>query len=80
MQQNEVILLKRRDELHLLAHECDICREEVEPHWQFCAHCGVRLATKCPGCGQPLPPAGATACPHCGLEIPQVQIKSTKPT
>lgn len=70
MEQNEVIILKRRDELHQLAQECDACRQEVEPNWQFCAHCGVRLATQCPGCGQPLPPAGATACPNCGLVIP----------
>jgi predicted amidophosphoribosyltransferase len=75
MEQKTVIMLERRDELHLLAHECVACREEVEANWQFCAHCGVRLATKCPGCGNPLPPAGARACPHCGLEIPQVQVR-----
>ena len=23
------------------------CRRELEPHWQFCAHCGARLATHC---------------------------------
>ncbi|MCB0186680.1 MAG: zinc ribbon domain-containing protein [Caldilineaceae bacterium] len=44
----------------------------MDPHWQFCAHCGTRLAVKCPGCGAPLPPAGAPACLNCGLEIPKV--------
>jgi predicted amidophosphoribosyltransferase len=38
-----------------------------------CAHCGTRLATHCPGCGNPLPPAGAHACPRCGLALPQVR-------
>lgn len=56
---------------HTLDNECRECRRDIEPHWQFCAHCGVRLATSCPGCGTPLPPAGAAACPHCGLAIPQ---------
>jgi hypothetical protein len=32
----------------------------------------VRLATQCPGCGNPLPPAGALSCPSCGLAIPAV--------
>ena len=48
------------------------CRREIEAHWQFCAHCGTRLATHCPGCGNPLPPPGAHACPRCGLALPQV--------
>jgi rRNA maturation endonuclease Nob1 len=73
---NEEIMLKRRDELHQLVLECQTCQEEVEPNWQFCAHCGVRLATRCPGCGNPLPPVGARACPSCGLEIPQILVSS----
>lgn len=51
--------------------ECRNCQREVPPHWQYCAHCGARLATQCPGCGNPLPPSGARYCPHCGLEIPR---------
>jgi predicted amidophosphoribosyltransferase len=68
--QSEAALLKLREEFHHLIQECDDCRREIEPHWQFCAHCGTRLATHCPGCGTPLPPAGAHACPHCGLALP----------
>lgn len=70
---NEAIILQQRDAFHQLLSECTACQEEVEPNWQFCAHCGVRLATRCPGCGAPLPPAGASACPSCGLAIPQVK-------
>ncbi|MEZ4862448.1 MAG: zinc ribbon domain-containing protein [Caldilineaceae bacterium] len=69
----EIELLQRRAELHQLILECQACQEEVEPNWQFCAHCGTRLATSCPGCGNPLPPVGARACLHCGLEIPQIK-------
>ena len=47
--------------------ECTKCRGKLEPDWQFCAHCDTRLATECPGCGVPLPPAGAKHCGHCGL-------------
>lgn len=50
--------------------ECQACQQEIEPDWQTCAHCGTRLATACPGCGNPLPPAGAQLCPSCGLAIP----------
>ncbi len=52
--------------------ECQACQSEAEPHWQFCAHCGARLATRCPTCGTPLPPSGAKTCPHCGIDIPEV--------
>ncbi len=69
----EIVLLQRRTELHELQQECNTCRQEIEPDWQFCAHCGVRLATHCPGCGNPLPPAGAQACAHCGLAIPEIE-------
>ena len=51
----ESALLKLHEEFHQLLQECLDCRREVEPHWQFCAHCGVRLATHCPGCSNPLP-------------------------
>ena len=51
--------------------ECYACQKEIEPDWQACAHCGTRLATECPGCGNPLPPAGAQMCPSCGLAMPQ---------
>ena len=69
---HEMVLIQRRAELHVLHQECNTCRAEIEPDWHFCAHCGVRLATRCPGCGNPLPPAGAQSCPSCGLAIPQV--------
>ena len=68
----EMVLLNQRTAFHKLMAECNDCQEEIEPNWQFCAHCGTRLATRCPGCGNPLPPAGATACLHCGLAIPQI--------
>jgi predicted amidophosphoribosyltransferase len=68
----ENILLKQRETFHRLMRECSECQAEVEPDWQICAHCGTRLDTSCPGCGVPLPPAGAQSCPHCGLAIPEV--------
>jgi predicted amidophosphoribosyltransferase len=70
-QEQEAAVLKRHTEWHQLIQACDECRQEVDPHWQFCAHCGIRLATQCPGCGNPLPPAGALVCASCGLAIPQ---------
>ena len=70
--QVESALLKLREEFHQFMQECRDCQREIEPHWQFCAHCGIRLATHCPGCGNALPPAGAHACPRCGLALPQV--------
>ena len=51
--------------------ECQACQAEVPQDWQYCAHCGERLATSCPRCKNPLPPSGGRFCPHCGLEIPQ---------
>ena len=72
-QSDAAAILKLREELHQLAQECRDCRSEIEPHWQYCAHCGVRLATHCPNCHNPLPPAGAPACPACGLALPSVQ-------
>lgn len=51
--------------------ECQACQTDVPQDWQYCAHCGERLATRCPSCGNPLPPSGGRFCPHCGLEIPQ---------
>ncbi len=69
----EASLLKRHEELRQLIQECRDCHREIEAHWQFCAHCGVRLATQCPGYGNPLPPAGAYSCPSCGLVLPQIQ-------
>jgi rRNA maturation endonuclease Nob1 len=68
----EAALLKLQEEFRHFVHECRECRRELEAHWQFCAHCGIRLATHCPGCGNPLPPPGAHACPRCGLAVPQV--------
>src|SRR5438552_6992453 len=47
----ESALLKLQEEFHHFIHECHECRREIASHWQFCAHCGTRLATHCPGCG-----------------------------
>ena len=69
----ESTLLKLQEEFHQFMQECRDCRSEIEGHWQFCAHCGIRLATHCPGCGNPLPPLGAHACPRCGVALPPVQ-------
>src|SRR6266851_6524637 len=73
----ESSLLKLQEEFHQLLQECLDCRRELEPHWHFCAHCGARLATHCPGCGNPLPPSGAHACPRCGLALPQISTART---
>lgn len=64
---------ERVEAFHHFMQECRECQKEIDLHWQFCAHCGTRLNMSCPGCGVPLPPAGATACPSCGLAIPQVE-------
>jgi predicted amidophosphoribosyltransferase len=64
-------MLQLHEEFHQFMHECQACQREIAPHWQVCAHCGIRLATHCPGCGNPLPPAGAQACPRCGVALPQ---------
>jgi predicted amidophosphoribosyltransferase len=69
----ESSLLKLHEEFHQFIQECHECQREIAPHWQVCAHCGSRLVTHCPGCGNPLPPAGAPACPRCGLALPQVR-------
>ncbi|MBV7327949.1 zinc ribbon domain-containing protein [Chloroflexi bacterium TSY] len=73
--QEEIQLLDQRNQFHQFMAECSACQEEIESNWQYCAHCGTRLATKCPGCGNPLPPVGAHSCPSCGLEIPQVNVQ-----
>ena len=67
----ESALLKLQEEFHQFIQECRDCRREIASHWQFCAHCGTRLATHCPGCGNPLPPPGAHTCPRCGVALPQ---------
>jgi hypothetical protein len=68
----EAALLKLQAEFRHFVPECRACRRELDAHWQFGAHCGIRLATHCPGCGNPLPPPGAHACPRCGLALPPV--------
>ncbi len=65
----ESALLKLHEEFHQLIQECHECQREIEPHWQVCAHCGVRLATHCPGCGNPLPPARYACLPSVWLGI-----------
>jgi predicted amidophosphoribosyltransferase len=71
--QVESAVLKLQEEFHQFLHECHECQGELAPHWQVCAHCGTRLATHCPGCGNPLPPIGAPACPRCGVALPPVR-------
>ena len=63
-------LRHRLDAFHQFVQECQACQTEAPAHYQYCAHCGSRLSTQCPGCGNPLPPKGAKFCPHCGMEIP----------
>ena len=65
-------ILRRRAAFELLMAECHACQSTVAAHWQFCSHCGIRLSTECPGCGEPLPPLGSKFCPHCGLQIPKL--------
>jgi hypothetical protein len=67
-------LREQRATWHHFMRECRACQQELAPHSQVCAHCGARLETHCPGCGSPLPPAGAQACPWCGLAIPQAVL------
>ena len=71
--QVESSVRKRQEEFHQFLHECQECQREIAPHWQVCTHCGERLATHCPGCGNPLPPVGAQVCPRCGVTLPQVR-------
>ncbi len=59
------------ERITLFVQECRTCQSEAAPHWQFCANCGTRLSTACPGCGSALPPLGARYCPHCGLDLPE---------
>lgn len=63
---------QRIEAFHQFMQECGDCQKEVAIDWHFCAHCGTRLEIPCPGCGVPLPPAGAKACASCGLAIPQL--------
>ena len=58
-----------------LGNECSACQKELQPDWQFCAHCEARLATACPSCGVALPPVGANHCGHCGLILLKVVDK-----
>ena len=69
----ESALLKLHAEFHQFMQEGRDCRREIDVHWQFYAHCGIRLVTYCPGCGNPLLPLGAHACPRCGIAFPSVQ-------
>ncbi len=73
-EQQDLILLQQRQQFQEFIAECSACQEEVDPHWQYCAYCGTRMATECPGCGTPLPPAGAHSCLNCGLAIPKVDV------
>ena len=71
-EKQDLPLVERIEQFRQFMRECRSCQQDVKPHWQYCAHCGVRRSTECPGCANPLPPAGTTSCPHCGLSIPQL--------
>jgi hypothetical protein len=59
----EAALLKLQEEFRHFVHECRECRSELEAHWQFCAHCGIRLATHLPRLRQPVTPARGACLP-----------------
>ena len=65
-------LLRKLGALHHFMRECTTYQQELEAHWQLCAHCEERLVTQCPGCGNPVPPAGAYFCPRCGWSMPPI--------
>ncbi|MGQ4810668.1 hypothetical protein NKDENANG_04174 [Candidatus Entotheonellaceae bacterium PAL068K] len=65
-------LLTQHEAFHHFMRKYSVCQQEVKPDWQARAHCGTRLDTSCPDCGNALPLAGANACPSCGLTIPLV--------
>jgi predicted amidophosphoribosyltransferase len=54
---------------HDLVALCRECRRALPADWQLCSGCEARLRTRCPECGLPLPPAGASHCGHCGYVI-----------
>lgn len=58
------------DDRERFLRECGACQATMPIDWQYCGDCGTRLATRCPSCGEPLPPLGAKYCGHCGVEIP----------
>jgi predicted amidophosphoribosyltransferase len=70
-QAQDLPLVDRIEQFERFMRECQACQQEVSPNWQFCAHCGIRRSTACPGCQKPLPPVGAPSCPNCGFTIPQ---------
>jgi predicted amidophosphoribosyltransferase len=65
-------VVRRFETFRKLIVACNECQSEMSVNWQYCTNCGTRLSTECPGCHQPLPPAGAKFCPHCGMSIPEV--------
>ena len=68
---SESELLRLRKLIETFTKRCQRCQLTMPMDWQYCAQCGLRLATQCPGCSKPLPPTGGLFCPYCGLEIPQ---------
>ena len=45
-QRQELPIVERLESFRSLMRECRTCQKEVEQHWQYCAHCGVRQATQ----------------------------------
>ena len=50
------------------ATTCSKCKEEIDPGFAFCPHCGKDLQNTCPGC-QSQVEKGWKVCPHCGTEL-----------
>lgn len=52
------------------AHSCSECGEPVAADANFCANCGVELASQpsCPSCGSTLS-GGESFCPECGQDL-----------
>ncbi len=65
-------VLQRFERFRQFIVVCAECQADAPADWHYCANCGSRLTTECPGCGQPLPPYGGRFCPHCGLLVPRI--------
>lgn len=47
---------------------CYACKQPVEPSFQHCPHCGVRLHLQCPSCGKKVSPE-FNVCPYCATNL-----------
>lgn len=67
---HQATLPQLRGGLTEFTRRCQSCQTEVPADWQYCGGCADRLATPCPGCGRPAPPAGSRVCANCGWPVP----------